>query len=156
MRSKKLEASRFLTVAIAAALLSGCAICQRKNAPDPAAPLAASPVVRFSDIPVPAGFQLISGQSYAYENAGVRVAMLKYKGKASADKVLAFYRSQMLQHSWALLNVVEYGERQLNFSRASETCVVTVSPTFTATLVYVTLGPRPPAAKAPLEKTLDK
>ena len=119
--------------------LSGCAMFEPKT--DPSVPLEPNAVVRFTDIPVPAGFKLLAQNSYAFENAGVRVGMLRYKGKAPIDQVASFYRTQMVMYNWNLLNSIEYGQRMFNFERENESCIITLTPKGGSVLVSVSLGP---------------
>jgi hypothetical protein len=119
---------------------SGCASLMSSN-PDKALQPAA--MLRFSDIPVPGGFNMIAQQSYSFENGGVRVALLKYKGKGTLDQVLNFYKEQMPLSRWNLLNISEFGQRLLNFERENETCIITMQSQFGgAVLVTLSLGPK--------------
>jgi len=106
-------------------------------------------VVKFSDIPVPAGFKLLPFNSYSFQSSGVRVCVLKYQGKAGPDQVINFYREQMPMYNWNLLNIVEYGDRMLNFDRDNETCVVSLLPKGKTVLITVSVGPKPQLPKKP-------
>ena len=135
--------------------LSGCASLWSGNkSSDVSAPLEPNAVVRFMDVPVPAGFRLLDQDSYAFENAGVRVAMLKYKGKGSIDQISNFYKTQMAMHSWVLLNAIEYGQRLLNFDRETESCIISLFPKGSTTLVTVSLGPKSQSAPKKPDKPL--
>lgn len=98
-------------------------------------------ILKFSDIPVPNGFKQIQ-DSYSFESSGVRVGVLKYRGKANPDQVVNFYKEQMPMYNWNLLNVVEYGQRLLNFDRENETCVITLMPKGSEVNLVITLGPK--------------
>lgn len=134
---------------------SGCSFI-RKDAYDPAQqkPLQPQPMFRFSDLPIPAGFKVLPEQSYSFEAAGMRVGILKYKGSAHPAQVVAFYKENMPNHNWELLNAVEYGERLLNFSREKETCIVTITPKGSGSLITISFGPKgqnPPKTQKPLK-----
>ncbi|MFA6216070.1 MAG: hypothetical protein WDL87_00230 [Candidatus Omnitrophota bacterium] len=101
-----------------------------------------SAAVRFSDIPVPAGFKLTPKDSYSFEATGVRVGVLRYQGKADPDQVVNFYKEQMAMCKWDLLNIIEYGQRVLNFDRETETCIVNVSAKGNAITITVSFGPK--------------
>lgn len=106
-----------------------------------------SGVVKFSDVPVPAGFRLIPQSSYSFESSGVRVGVLKYQGKADIEQVINFFKEQMPMYSWNLLNVVEYGERLMNYERENETCIISIMPKGRNITITMSLGPRPQAYK---------
>lgn len=99
--------------------------------------------LKVSDAPVPAGFRLIPQESYSFEAAGVRVSLLKYQGRADIDQVVSFYREQMALYNWNLLNVVEYGQRLLNFDRESETCIISLTPKGSSSvMITISIGPK--------------
>jgi hypothetical protein len=124
-------------------LISGCATLFRKDAQTgiPAL-LEPSMMLKFADLPYPTGFKLLSKDSYTFESQGVRVAVLRYRGKANADQVVNFYKEQMPMYSWALLNTIEYGERLLNFDRANETCIVSLLPKGSSVTITISVGPK--------------
>lgn len=99
-------------------------------------------MTRFSDIPVPTGFKFISKESYSFESGGVRVGVLKYRGKAPIDQVTGFFKEQMPMYNWRLLNMVEYNQRLLNFERENESCIITLMPDGSAVTITASLGPK--------------
>jgi len=130
--------------------LSGCALLPKKEKQaGNTGFLEPQAVVKFSDIPVPAGFKLLPFNSYSFQSSGVRVCVLKYQGKAGPDQVINFYREQMPMYNWNLLNIVEYGDRMLNFDRDNETCVVSLLPKGKTVLITVSVGPKPQLPKKP-------
>lgn len=110
-----------------------------------------STIVKFNDVPVPAGFQILPQSSYCFESAGLRVGVLKYRGKANPDQVVTFYKDQMPMYNWSLLNIVEYGDRLLNFDRENETCIVSLLPKGNLVTITVSIGPK---AQAPAKKAV--
>jgi hypothetical protein len=128
-----------LAITVFLSTVTGCASFPASN-PDKI--LEPSAMLRFSDIPTPAGFNLVTGQSFSFENSGIRVALLKYKGRGTLDQVLNFYKEQMPLSRWNLLNVSEFGQRMLNFEREGETCIITVQSQLTGTLITLSLGPK--------------
>jgi len=122
-------------------LLAGCAALEKKDTTNPAL-LEPQAIVKFTDVPVPSGFKFLPKSSYSFETQGVRVGILKYQGKANPDQIVSFYKEQMAMYNWNLLNIIEYGERQLNFDRDSETCVITLSSKGGSVMVSVALGPK--------------
>lgn len=125
-------------LAAACIALNGCASLSRNQD----TPLEPANTLRFSDVPVPAGFKLLPQLSYSFENNGVRVALLKYKGRGSPDQVLNFYKEQMSIARWDLINISEFGQRMLNYERDGESCIVTIQPLTANTMVSVAIGPK--------------
>ncbi len=98
--------------------------------------------LKFSDIPVPVGFKFIPEDSYSFESSGVRVGLLKYKGKVNLDYVVNFYKEQMPMYNWNLLNSIEYGQRVLNFDREQESCIIAMASKGSSTVLTISLGPK--------------
>jgi hypothetical protein len=102
-------------------------------------------VIKFSDIPIPVGLKPLPQASYSFESAGVRVAVLKYLGRANIDQVINFYKEQMPMYNWNLINIVEYGQRLLNFEREDESCIITLQVAGfwnEEVLVIISVGPK--------------
>ncbi|MDD5477029.1 MAG: hypothetical protein PHG87_02310 [Candidatus Omnitrophica bacterium] len=99
-------------------------------------------ILKFSDVPVPVGLKSLPQASYSFESSGVRVGVLKYQGKANADQVIGFYKEQMAIYNWNLVNIVEYGQRLINFERENETCIITIEPKGNTVILTISLGPK--------------
>ena len=98
--------------------------------------------VRFADIAVPSGFKIISDRSFTFQTEGVRVALLKYAGRANTQALLEFYKEQMPLYNWELLNLVEYDRIILNFERGKQSCIVTIEPRGIKKVVTISLAPK--------------
>lgn len=120
-------------------VLAGCASIGNKG---PAQTLQAQSLLKFSDMPVPAGFRLLARDSYSFESAGMRVGLLKYQGKATLDQVVNFYKEQMPMYNWTLLNITEYGDCIMNFDREMETCIINIVPKGSAATISMSFGPK--------------
>ncbi len=136
--------------------ISGCAsTLSKENITKNDALLEPSALVKFIDIPVPAGFKIIPLDSYSFETAGVRVGVLRYQGKAKPEQAVNFYKEQMPMHNWNLLNVIQYGEMLLNFDRETETCIIQLIPRGNNMTISISLGPKsqisPKKAKEPIK-----
>lgn len=124
-------------------ILSGCVEFSKKGSGmKGTAMLEPQSIFKFSDIPVPAGFKYLPAESYAFVSSAARAGLLKYRGKANADQVINFYKEQMALYNWDLLNIVEYGERMLNFERDDETCIVTLIPKGNQVTISISLAPK--------------
>ena len=102
------------------------------------------------------GLKSLPEQSYSFESSGVRVGVLKYQGKNNPDQIVNFYKEQMAMYNWNLINIVEYGQRLLNFDRENETCIITLqSIGWGYTMLTISLGPKsqslPRKVKSPLK-----
>ncbi len=98
--------------------------------------------MKFSDVPIPAGFKFLPQDSYTFQSAGIRVGVLKYHGKADIEQVVSFYKDQMPLYNWNLLNAIEYGQRLLNFDREQESCIVDISGKGNSINIIISLGPK--------------
>lgn len=99
---------------------------EESAAPKDIRPMPVSEFFKFENIPVPEGYKLDKKKSFVFRNDVLLVAFLTYKGKSKADKVAAFFKEQLPLYGWKLINVIEYGERVLNFEMDGQTCIITV------------------------------
>jgi hypothetical protein len=102
-------------------------------------------LLKFSDLPIPVGLKPLPQVSYAFENAGSRVAVLKYQGRANIDQLISFFKEQMPMYNWSLVNIIEYGQRLLNFEKEDETCIITIQVAGfwnEEAMVTISLGPK--------------
>lgn len=132
----------------------GCAGLSQKesSASKSSGLLEPSTTQKFTDIPVPAGFKLLPQDSYAFESSGVRVGVLRYQGRGEADSVINFYREQMPIYNWTLLNIIEYGDRLMNFDRENETCIISLLPKGSSVTLAISFGPKPASSPKKPEK----
>jgi len=141
MRTAKLCLTALLAFSIFC--LMGCAgMSKREGGSSTSGLLEPSTMLKFSDVPVPAGFKALVQDSYSFESSGVRVGVLKYRGKADPDQVVNFYKEQMPMYNWVFLNVVEYGDRLINFERENETCIISLLPKGSHVTITISLGPK--------------
>ena len=113
---------------------------QSKQLKEPS--LAVASMLRFEDIPVPSGFKILEGESFAFQNDVTRVALLKYMGARNLDNVVLFYKEQMLLYNWNPMNVIEYERRILNYERESESCIVTIESAGRKSIVTIAVSPK--------------
>jgi len=99
-------------------------------------------ILKFDDVPIPVGFRLIDNESFTFQNDQMRVGLLKYAGMPDADRVVSFYKEQMPLYNWDLINVIEYGQRVMNFERSDQTCIVTIQPASTRTVISIAVAPK--------------
>jgi hypothetical protein len=119
MKFFKKLAFLFITCFLLTATLTGCSTTSTAR-------IEPQSVLKFTDIPVPAGLKPLPQISYSFESSGVRVGVLKYQGRANIDQIINFYKEQMPMYNWNLINIIEYGQRLLNFDRDNEACIITM------------------------------
>lgn len=124
-------------------ILTGCVETLKKDKLTSTQALLEPQVIsKFADLPIPVGFKLLFQDSYSFESGGVRVAMLKYQGKANPDQLVNFYKEQMLMFNWNLVNIIEYGQHLMNFERENETCTINLSSKGNSVILAISLGPK--------------
>ncbi|MGD9014784.1 MAG: hypothetical protein PVI33_02010 [Candidatus Omnitrophota bacterium] len=133
--------------------LSGCVSAPKELSV--ARDLRPSEVLKFHDVPIPVGFKILPEKSFILESVGMRAGVLRYTGKANIENVVNFYKKQMPVYNWALLNVLEYGERMLNYERDNEGCVINIKPRGATIDISISLAPKSPIP-APKQKILPK
>jgi len=128
------------TCYLLATVLLGCASLSGKDEANQT--LQAQSILKFTDLPVPAGFKMLPKESYSFESSGMRVGLLKYQGKATLDQVVIFYKEQMPMYNWVLLNTTEYGDCIMNFDRETESCIITLTPKGGTSIISLSFGPK--------------
>ncbi|MDP2921912.1 MAG: hypothetical protein Q8O12_06085 [Candidatus Omnitrophota bacterium] len=138
--------TRFLVlIACLLALSAGCVTLPKDESVDGeknAAPLSVAPILKFEDIPVPAGFKLLDKESFAFQNDKSRVALLKYYGGKNSENVIMFYKEQMAAFNWSLVNIIEYERKVMNYENSEESCIITIQPQGGKSLITVALSPK--------------
>ena len=82
---------------------------------------------KFTDIPIPAGFELVSGKSTDTQTGPHRRISHMYKGDAKVPLVSEYYRRHMPELGWTLVreNYVS-GRQRFMFNKGNETCHIIV------------------------------
>ena len=99
-------------------------------------------ILKFTDVPVPVGLKSLPKASYSFESSGVRVGVLRYQGKNNPEQLVNFYKEQMSMYNWNLVNIVEYGQRLMNFERENESCIINLEPKGSSIILTISLGPK--------------
>ena len=105
-------------------------------------PLSVAAILRFEDVPIPSGFNILREQSFIFQDGSTRVGLVRYAGHANESQVITFFKTQMTLYNWDLLNTVEYGHITMNFVKSNENCVVTIEPFTTKTIISVIISPK--------------
>ena len=138
--------NKVLSSCLVILFLAGCATFPQSQSTGDAEKnkvvLSVAPILKFEDIPIPAGFKLLDKESFAFQNDRSRVALLKYYGGQNADQVLVFYKEQMASFNWSLVNVIEYERKVMNYENSEESCIITIQPQGGKSLVTVALSPK--------------
>jgi len=138
--------NKVLSSCLVILFLAGCATFSQNESTGTTeqnkASLSVAPMLKFEDLPTPAGFKILDKESFAFQNDKSRVALLKYYGGKNAEQVLAFYKEQMASFNWNLVNIIEYDRKVLNYENSEESCIITIQPQGGKSLVTVALSPK--------------
>lgn len=142
MKNKILNACLLFFASI---IINGCATPGYKDSPavsDIEKGLTVASTLRFDDVPVPSGFIQISDESFIFQSESLRAGVLKYAGKSSPDVVMQFYKEQMTLYNWQLINLIEYGKKQLNYEKTGQSCIITIEGTKSKSVLTISVGPK--------------
>jgi hypothetical protein len=101
-----------------------------------------SEMLRFNDIPVPGTFRFDSQNSYIFEDKLTRIGVLKYTTATSPDEVVMFFKREMPNAGWQLINILEYGQKILTYDKGEESCVINILPGRTQSTVMISVTPK--------------
>ncbi len=130
--------------------LTGCGAFQRFNRrrsseeyeTTKSGTLETASLLRFSDIPIPAGFKIKPDESYSFQTDNFRAGLLKYTGSTNPEDVVQFFKEQMPRHNWQLVNLIEYEKRVMNFEKQGQSCLITIEGGVTRTAITLSISPK--------------
>lgn len=135
--------SLLILASFCALILSACVATSTKSSDPTQTPmLEPAAMLKFSDIPMPASFVFFPEESYAFQSAGFRAGLLKYKGKASGEQTVVFFKEQMPLYNWQLMNIVEHGRRMISFEKEQESCIITIDEKGKNAEITVSIAPK--------------
>jgi len=79
---------------------------------------------KYEDIPLPKGFKFLIKDSIVTETGKMRAGTLVFKGKALPLEITNFYKSNMPNYGWRLLNIIEGKQSLMNFKKKDEICTI--------------------------------
>ncbi|MBI1849802.1 MAG: hypothetical protein HYR85_05610 [Planctomycetes bacterium] len=142
-----MSTNRVAILVVSLAVLVSCAETRHWTGSDlPDATSSELRPVQFNDVPAPFGFDLqTSGnRSLTYQDGELRRGKLLYKGTDSAQKIAAFYRSQMIQppYGWtALPETLEGSKNVLKFRKPNSRSTVSIYTQDIFTFVQIEVEP---------------
>jgi hypothetical protein len=124
--------------------ISGCATFGGRSSKrdDFEKQLEVSALLKFDDIPVPSGFKFIAVESFAFQTDEIRVGLLKYTGRVSAEETSVFYKEHMPLYNWKPVNFIEYERRVLNFEKDNQSAVITIDGKGSSSNLVIAVSPR--------------
>ncbi|MFQ6111942.1 MAG: hypothetical protein ACE5LX_07940 [Nitrospinota bacterium] len=72
----------------------------------------------------------------------MRAGILVYKGSASYESVVQFFKDQMPKYGWNLVNSFERGEATLFYEKPGWSCVIMVARRTLETTAEIRIGPK--------------
>lgn len=124
------------------AMMAGCETLKYKlglseTPPSPPAPR----YYDFHDVLVPGELKLDRDESMIYEFQGMKVGMLKLKGRVEVQSLVDFFRKYMPKDGWTLVSSAKFSKYLLNFVKGNRTCQVIVSEGTFSTSVEIWVHP---------------
>ena len=98
----------------------------------------------FIDVPVPSGFIRSQLKSFVYEtgNENMKVGRLFFDGDKSLKDVVEFYKNEMINKEWTLINSIESKDTILNYQKTGWTCTIIVRlRSFNRSIIEIRIGP---------------
>ncbi len=128
----------FLTFVATALMVAGCTTAK---VPKGNVPLA--PQYRFEDVPVHPKLTIDASESFIFETQSLKAGILVYHGNESVNEVAEFFKTEMPQHAWRLVNAIEAkGTVLMSFEKEGWSALMRVNRETLETTVEITIGPR--------------
>lgn len=87
----------------------------------------ATPTYRFTDVPIPSKFKMDRAKSFIYEAGSIKAGIITYSGWSGLDKLVDFYKNEMKNYEWELVNTFEHKNVTLFYSKDGWNCTVRIS-----------------------------
>ncbi|NIQ01722.1 MAG: hypothetical protein GWM98_16140 [Nitrospinaceae bacterium] len=99
---------------------------------------------QFRILPFPPGYQVDRDQTFIYESgeAKIKLGRIYFTVPDSADDMVIFYRSEMENKGWNLINMVNYRGTTLLYHNRNQVCILTIEPDAGKTRVMIQVGPK--------------
>ena len=124
------------------AFFNGCAGLDQFD-PPPAEPALINNALPFVDVPVPDGFNRDKLKSFVYDGGNeMKVGHLFFSGSTGLVPTVEFYRNEMINKGWTLINYMASTDTVLNYQKEGWTCTVIIRPrAFSRSNLEILIGP---------------
>ena len=109
----------------------------------PADPAILNNALPFVDVPVPDGFNRDQLKSFVYDGGNeMKVGHLFFSGSTGLEPTVEFYRNEMINKGWTLINSIASTETILNYQKEGWACTVIIKPrSFSRSNIEILIGP---------------
>jgi len=153
MQKNRIKESISLTTVFLFIFLIGCAglTLQPKSEEEEVAMAEESRVIteqtptryyRFEDVPAPDNFKLDQSKSFVYETPSLKAGILLYTGGGSLADAVDFYKEEMSQYGWSLVNIFEHDGVDMIFDKEGWNCRINISKGFRTNKIEIKIGPK--------------
>jgi hypothetical protein len=95
----------------------------------------------FEDVRIPREMELDRDESVVYESHNLRMGVLYYSGKGNLPDVVEFFKENMTNDGWGLINSFQHKSHLLNFVKGNRSCIIFAEQKVGKTNVQIWLGP---------------
>jgi len=122
---------------------NGCATMNQWEGSTPPQPEIINNALPFSDVPVPNGFNRDQLRSFVYDGGNeMKVGHLFFGGSTGLEPTVEFYRNEMINKGWTLINSMASTDTVLNYQKEGWTCTVIIRPrSFSRSTLEILIGP---------------
>ena len=124
------------------AFFNGCAGLDQFD-PHPPEPAIINNALPFVDVPVPDGFNRDQVKSFVYDGGNeMKVGHLFFSGSTGLEPTVEFYKNEMINKGWTLINSMASTDTVLNYQKEGWTCTVIIRPrSFSRSNLEILIGP---------------
>jgi hypothetical protein len=125
------------------AFFNGCAGLGQFDPTPPAEPAIINNALPFVDVPVPDGFNRDQLKSFVYDGGNeMKVGHLFFSGSTGLEPTVEFYKNEMINKGWTLINSMASTDTVLNYQKEGWTCTVIIRPrSFSRSNLEILIGP---------------
>ena len=125
------------------AFFNSCAGLDQFEKQVPPEPAIINNALPFIDVPVPNGFNRDQLRSFVYDGGNeMKVGRLFFSGSTGLEPIVEFYKNEMINKGWTLINSIASTETILNYQKEGWTCTVIIKPrSFSRSNIEILIGP---------------
>jgi hypothetical protein len=97
----------------------------------------------FDNVPIYPDFEFVPEKSFIYESGEIKIGKLVFKGNASIDEVVNYYKATLPEEGWKPISISIFGkEANMTYTTSNRVLQVYVVKGFSETLLVIQVGPR--------------
>lgn len=134
---------KYVVLSIALLMITGCAVNSTSSNQYVTNAVKQTKTEKFDDIPIYPGFNIIREKSIIYESGNIKVGRLVFRGDASINDVVDYYKTNLPENGWEPISITIYeNDANLTYVTSDRVLQIRANRGFSGTTLIIQVGPR--------------